>query len=454
MKKNRGIKITLVILTIILLSIISFVGIYVQNKNQIKNIMPEYLLSRDLKGYRRLELKVSDEIAETIKYDAQGNIITDDKTEVAKTEEKKVNDTAILTQENYKMVKNIIEKRLKSMKINDYIIRQNKENGTIILELPEDENTDRAVGQLSMQGKFEIVDSETNEILMSNSDLKSVKAGYGTTSLGTTAIFINIQFNKEGTEKFKNITNTYVETVVQENANETTNEIENETVEQEENKEETKAKEIAIKIDDSTLLTTHFDEQISNGLLQLTVGASNNSTQNEIQDYLLEANNMASLLNSGKMPIVYEVEQNKYILSNITLDEIKIAVSIVIVALVLGIIYFIIKYKTKGILGSILEIGYVAILLIALRIFNVEISIGSLVAIALAIAINYFIVFSILKEKEILQVIKKYTIILIPTLIIAIVFTFMNITMGITIFWAIIISILYNLSITNILLKD
>lgn len=456
MKKYKGMKITLIILTIILLSLISFVGIYVKDKNQIKNIMPEYLLARDLKGYRRIELKVSDEVKETIKYDAEGNVIPEDATEiaVARIEEKKVNDSEILTEENYKTAKEIIEKRLNTMQVKDYIIRQDKTNGTIILELPEDSNTDRVVGQLSLQGKFEIVDNETDEVLMTNSDLKSVKAGYGTTSSGATAIFININFNKEGTEKFKNITNTYIQTTVQKEENtETTNEVNSEETEVE-TEPETVTKEIAIKIDDTTLLTTYFEEEVSNGTLQLSVGSSTNATNEEMQEYLLEANSMAAVLDAGKMPIIYEVEQNKYVLSDITTDEIEIVICIAIAILAVAMIYFVIKYKTKGILASFSQVGYIAILLIALRIFNVEISVGSLVGIILAIAINYCIVFSILKQKEVMRVIKKYTIVLIPALIISIVFTFMNIAIGEVIFWAIVIELLYHLSITNIMLKD
>ena len=49
--------------------------------------------------------------------------------------------------------------------------------------------------KLQYQGKFEIVDSETNEVLMTNDDIESVKAGYGTISTGSTVVFINIQFN-------------------------------------------------------------------------------------------------------------------------------------------------------------------------------------------------------------------------------------------------------------------
>lgn len=442
MKKFKGLKITVIVLLIILLSMVSFIGIYVQDKNQVKNILPEYILSRDLKGHRRIELKVKDEVKETKKYDADNNLITDDTTEVARTEEIKVNSEEMLTRENYEASKKVIEKRLEEMQVNNYDIRQNLENGTIILELPEDDNTDRTVGQLSLQGKFEIIDKDTNEVLMTNDDLKSVQSRYGTTSSGTTSIVLNIQFNKEGTEKFKNITNTYVQTT--------------KTVEQEgeEAKEETVTKEISIKIDDTTLLSTHFSEQVTNGLLQLSVGSSANSTTEELQEYAKEATSMAALLDSGKMPIVYEVEQNKYILSEITQDVVAKVIVVSIIVLTLAIIYLIIKYKGKGILAGISIIGYVALLLLAIRYANVEVSIAGIIEILFSTLINYMLVVSMLKEEKINNAIKKYSLILIPTLVIAIAFTFANIAVGIVLFWGIVIAMLYNISVTNLLLRD
>lgn len=444
MKKFKGLKITVIVLLIILLSIISFIGIYVQDKNQVKNILPEYILSRDLKGHRRIELKVNDEIEETKKYDVDDNLISDDDTEtgVARTEEIKVNSEEILTKENYEASKKVIEKRLEEMQVNNYDIRQNLENGTIILELPEDDNTDSIVGQLSLQGKFEIIDKDTNEVLMTNDDLKSVQSRYGTTSSGTTSIVLNIQFNKEGTEKFKNITNTYVQTT--------------KTVEQEgeEANEETETKEISIKIDDTTLLSTYFSEQVTNGLLQLSVGSSTNSTTEELQEYAKEASSMAALLDSGKMPIVYEVEQNKYILSEVTQDVIEKVIVASIIVLTLAIIYLIIKYKGKGILAGISIIGYVALLLLAIRYANVEVSIAGIIEILFSTLINYMLVVSVLKEEKINNAIKKYSLILIPTLVIAIAFTFANIAVGTVLFWGIVITMLYNISIVKLLLRD
>lgn len=442
MKKFKGLKITVIVLLIILLSMVSFIGIYVQDKNQVKNILPEYILSRDLKGHRRIELKVNDEVKETKKYDADNNLITDDTTEVARTEEIKVNSEEMLTKENYEASKKVIEKRLEEMQVNNYDIRQNLENGTIILELPEDDNTDRTVGQLSLQGKFEIIDKDSNEVLMTNDDLKSVQSRYGTTSSGTTSIVLNIQFNKEGTEKFKNITNTYIQTT--------------KTVEQEggEAKEETEKKEISIKIDDTTLLSTYFSEQVTNGLLQLSVGSSTNSTTEELQEYAKEATSMAALLDSGKMPIVYEVEQNKYILSEVTQDVIEKVIVVSIIVLTLAIIYLIIKYKGKGILAGISIIGYVALLLLAIRYANVEVSIAGIIEILFSTLINYMLVVSMLKEEKINNAIKKYSLILIPTVVIAIAFTFANIAVGTVLFWGIVIAMLYNISVTNLLLRD
>lgn len=431
MKQNKKLKVILTILVIILLSMISFGGIYVQNKNYFENIVPEYLLGRDLKGYRKVELKVSDE---KVKIEES-------------SEEKSINSEETLTKENFKSVKNVIEKRLKTMSVTDYEIRQNEENGTILLEIPENTNTDRVVGQLYSQGKFEIVDKNTGEVLMTNDDIKTVKSGYGTTTAGATSIFINIEFNKEGKEKFKNITNTYIETIVNEESEESNNS-ENET------KPKTTTKEITLKVDDLDILTTHFDQEVSNGILQLSLGTSTNSTTEELQDYLIEANGMSALLDSGKMPIIYEVEQNKFVHSSIAQETIKILVVIFIAIVTVGMIYFIIKYKVKGIYASILEIGYIAILLISIRIFNVELTLAGLLTVAFTTVLNSIVLNSLVSKEEFLHVLKKYAILYIPILIIAVVFTFSNISLGPVLFWGIIVSLLYNLSFSKLLLEN
>ena len=88
MKRNRILKIIVITLLIILLSIISFGGIFVEDKNTMKNLVADYQLSRELTGSRRVELNV-DKTVNTVNYDADGNIIEDDKT-IKTLEENKI----------------------------------------------------------------------------------------------------------------------------------------------------------------------------------------------------------------------------------------------------------------------------------------------------------------------------------------------------------------------------
>ena len=148
MKLNQKLKLVLIIAIIILLSMIGFIGIYVQNKNSIENILPEYLLGMELKGYRKIVLNVSSETE------------TDVETNDESSEQQLINDESIKTEENYKKVKEIIEKRLNKMNLEEYYVRQDLTTGNIIVQIPEDEKTDNIVAQLQLQGKFEIVDNK------------------------------------------------------------------------------------------------------------------------------------------------------------------------------------------------------------------------------------------------------------------------------------------------------
>ena len=53
---ERRLKIILITLLIVLLAIISFVGLFVQNTKFMDNLIPEYQLGMDLEGYRAITL--------------------------------------------------------------------------------------------------------------------------------------------------------------------------------------------------------------------------------------------------------------------------------------------------------------------------------------------------------------------------------------------------------------
>ena len=158
------------------------------------------------------------------------------------------------------------------------------------------------------------------------------------------------------------------------------------------------------------------------------------------------------------MQVVYEINSNTYVASEITSDNIELFITLAIIALTIAIVYLIIKYKEKGILVSISLIGYLALLLIVLRYTNVIITTSGLIAIILSVVLDYMISLKILKniEEALYDSMKKFALTLIPLTIIAIVFSFNSwITIssfGMIMFWGIIVNMIYNFGITRILL--
>ena len=178
------------IVIILLLSLISFVGIYVKDKNTMKNVIPEYKLGTDLYGARNILIKVDDSTT-TKKYDSDGNLVKDssdgDENNENITEvEEKVNPDELRTADNYEAVKNIIEARLKYMKVEDYILRFDESTGDISLEVSENSSTDYIAQYTITKGEFKIVDNDTSEVLLTNADLKEAKVQYSISTSGTT----------------------------------------------------------------------------------------------------------------------------------------------------------------------------------------------------------------------------------------------------------------------------
>ena len=178
----KVIKILTIVLLIVLVSMIGFFGIYKKNKNQMSNVVKKYSYAMDINGTRTIKLKLNDEV----------------------TEEEK-------TVDNYNKSKGIIEKRLKSLKIEEYNIVLNDKTGEIIIEIPENLSTDKIVSNLNTIGKFQIIDSETNETLLDNSNIKSSDVLYNRETSGT-SVYLEIAFNKEGKNKLEDISKTYVKT--------------------------------------------------------------------------------------------------------------------------------------------------------------------------------------------------------------------------------------------------
>ena len=509
--KKEGKKLQILVCTLItiLVALVAIFGVYTKKQNRMENNIKGYDYAMDLKGARIITLTPSTETKTVIK-DSSGNEVEDaenltdeELTEKGYTKEEiNINSEDLLTQANYEETKGIIEKRLQGLNVENYIINLNNQTGEITIELPENDQTDNIVNNIATTGKFEIVDSETKELLMDNNDIKSSQVMYGSTSTGTT-VYLDIKFNKTGTEKFENITGTYVNNVAentassntdtanQTNAENQTNETseenqssenettdtnstseENQTSENETEEAQETAKQVTMSIDDEEMMTTYFDEVIKNGDMPLSIGSTTTDTET-LNQYAQNALNIAVVLDNGKLPIEYNVTRNEYVLSDITRNELHYIELGIIIAVAVALLILIIKHKTNGFLASLGYIILSAIYALIIRYANVIISIEGIFGIVVTLIINYIFVWKLLSKikeynkdeklkgivlnKAIKENYKEIFLKILPICIMSIIFCFINwvpiSSFGMTTFWGILLIAIINILVTNNLLK-
>lgn len=481
----KKVKILTIVLVIVLISMISAFGLYTTVQNRMEDQVKDYVYAMDLNGARNIRLTVNTDSEEVIK-DSEGKIVdseeelTDEQLkEKGYTKESVANNSQeILTKENYEKTKKILENRFKEQGIEEYEISVNEENGEFLIKIPENKNTDKVVSNLNTVGKFEIIDSETKEVLMNNDDLKEAKVMYGasSTSSNGTTVYLDMEFTKEGTKKLENISNTYKKVEEEQNtntseetdnSNRTTNEETNtEANESEENAE--KEKQITMKLDEQEMLTTSFDETIKTGTLQLSIGASETDSKT-LQGYAEQAGTIASVLNSGNMPVKYDISQNEYILSDVTSQDLQYVKLAIVIAIAVAIIILVIRFKMNGLLAGISFIGFTALYNILLKYTNVTLSIQGIFGIAIILVLAYIFINMILTKiknskeemtkeeinKSIKESYKEFFIKIIPICIAVVVFCFTNwmaiSSFGMVMFWGIVLIAISNLVIATLL---
>lgn len=436
----KKVKIITIVLAIILVALVAFGGVYIKTQNRMENKVKDYDFGRDLKGGRVIELKVA-------------------------TGDDSKNDTQNLTVENYEIVKKTIEKRLNNLGAQDYTISLNKEDGTIIVELSENDATDTYVYFLTADGKVQIKEKDTDTELLSDSMVKKVTYSYKVDAEGRYQVYMELQLTKDGQAKIEEIKNNYAilaseieEIEVAEESEHDHEHEDGEVVEGEETtvEEITETEDTAEtrKIAKLTIGTSEYDiDSIEKNIIKINIGGATSNSTN-VNNYINVAAELALLINSGKYPINYEMGDNRFVYSDITNKQLTyFAISVAIIILIVFII-FIAKYKTKGLLASISYIGFISVLLLLLRYTNVNISIEGIVGIILVLSINFMINENILNGSIDY---KKTVLNLIPVVIITLVFCFAKwsnlSSFGLIMFWGLVLIAVYNFAVTKTLLK-
>ena len=452
MKAYKTITILTILFLITILGVISFLGFYKVKDYKVQNIIPDYVFGKEFSKSRVIEFTVDEFATETKIYDKDGNEVTEQEDGVEYTEangyktvQTELNSAEAMNKDNYKKAKNIIKERLKKLDADEYSVKLNEENGTITVDMAESEKADKIISVLTAKGTFELQDSETKEVLIDSSNIKSVKSFTVSADASRLVLYLQINFNKEGKKKLEDISKVYIET-------KSTKVNEDGTEE-----EETESKEVSILIDGEEIRTTHFGETLTNGVLNIPIAAG--ATTNDIKDGAEKAKEYCIILNSGVMPLVYE-QTNSVKDNSINIFNNKTVVYSVSAVILVAFLFLVIRLKLKGLLATAIEIGYVSLLLLALRYANVKITILGAIGIGISILINYYYTYKAFKNIDldfIKDTTKKIALVLIPLYVLAIVFTFSSVgtisSLGMTLAWGMIIMYLYSLCITQIAIK-
>lgn len=465
MKVNKILKVMAIILIIAILVMISFVGIYVKDNGRMVNILKDNTKAMDFGVETEFILSMSDEKV-TEYYDKEGNLVpTEEVDKDAKegtytTKEVAVNADEVKTTENYKKVKAIMEERINDLGLEEYVLTVNEESGDVVLKTDERAQVGQVLYAIYGQGEFLMQDAETGEVLLNNEDLKEALVGYYAGETGT-SVYLTLQFDKEGTEKLKNVSSTYVQTTETKDVT-----AEDGTVKQEES---TVTKNVDLYIDGNKIVSSYFGEPIDNGQLQLTMGQPTTDPQ-ELQEILTAASVEATKLSYGPLPIVYEVTNSANLLSNFDMAKIVDLEVIGIVLATLVLIYFVVRYKERAIMAGVLFLGFTALYLLVNRYANVSITPASILGFTFVeIFVAFFINRLLYRLKHydanedtpkaiINKSLLKSIMVMVPVLIIAVVFsmfTWLPInSLGIVLFWGILLYIIYSYTFAKTLLLN
>ncbi len=441
----KKVKTITIILAILLITLVAFGGVYIKTKNRMENKVKDYTLGRELIGGRVIEIKVEDEQS-----------------------------ADILNEENYEIVKATIEKRLNNLNAQDYTISLNKENGAIRVELLENQDADNYAYYLVASGKVELKEKDTENQLLDDSMVQKATYTYSTNVSGTSQAYLNLKLTKEGQAKIAEVSQTYavlgteideIEAAKsgEENSENTETTDTTDTTDTTNTTEENTAEPKKISV-----LTIGEDEydihEIDKNIIKVKIGgaASDSSTLN---NNVAKAAELAMLINSGKYPVEYDYNNNRYEYSNISTNELLYFAIAVLIILVIIFVVLCIKYRVYGLLCSISCIGFISLLSLILRYTNVLISIEGIGAILLVIAINLkfeqLILSKVQKTNLVNEAVKstykEVSLKMIPIAILSIIFClsgWANLSsFGMVMFWGLILIAVYNVIVTKTLLK-
>lgn len=458
----KNVRVLAILLISILITMIAFFGLYVQETGVWKNVLPEYNLGMELDGVRELRFEVSTaEETKEVYVDENGNYMGDvaeehtheeetttdeNATEVAEEAEVsgkykietrtiKANENEDINIENFNKSKKIIQDRLEGIELYEYNIRQDPVTGALVVEVPNNENIDVEQSLILTVGEISVTDYQTGVILIDDSHVKHATM-LASNEEDAYQCYLQIEFDEEGTEKLKQISKEYVTVTAGDGTQTTTY--------------------IAVNLDEQIIITTYFGEELTTGAIQIPLGEAT-TDYNEYLETASRVSRLANIISEEALPLTYTFTNDTFIQPLVTDNYIFIAKTVFAVLIVVISVCMIVKYKLEGLRQAVLSIGYIAVLSLVTRFTNVTITFNSVIALAGVIVINYVFAFKILnklkneqnRKQALKETMKELYLAIVPVCIIAVIFTFMSgvviSSIGMALFWGLLLQALLSL---------
>lgn len=277
-------------------------------------------------------------------------------------------DQANVTSEEMDVVSDVLRKRLDNAGYTEAKITVgdvDSRNATV--EIPNVTDVDSAVKLLGTTAKLTFKDSDGNTVLDGSKDIKTANSRYGRTEQnGASQYYVEMKFTKEGQPKFADATA----------------------------KAATKSDNknyISICLDDKAVSEPRVSQKIDDDTAIITGSFTKD-----------QADTLANQIKSGQLPFDLKVVSKSTVGPELGEQALSTSLLAGLIGLALVMLFMILIYRLNGVVASIALCGYVALMMLCLGVFKINLSLpgiaGIILSIGMAVDANV-IIFERMKEE-------------------------------------------------------
>lgn len=269
---------------------------------------------------------------------------------------------------------NIINNRINGLGVTEPEVRREGTN-RISVELPGVDNPEEAVEMIGTTAKMEFIRVDTGEVVVSGTDLKDARSDRNDKALTATELYgVSLEFTNEGSKKFAAATQDLMTKYPGSSETDRQNRV------------------IAIVLDDEVISAPVVNAVINDGKARISGGYQN-------QD---EVDNLATLLNSGALPVELQLLEKRTVGPQLGPDSIEKSKMAAIVGVIVLALFMIVLYRVPGVIAMISLTLYAIILAGALILIKSTITLPVIAAFLLSIGMGVdanIIIYERIKEE-------------------------------------------------------